>query len=215
MLTKSIAVNKIICVTSTLTGRPYLDGERMGYIFFSEDAAEDFINTHPASERSGPFYTTPEEIMSRYFAAGAETVKIDTGDRTETVDLYETTLKKRYYNNELNACIALFKQTHLPEYLKKLAAYEFIIPARIKEEYGEQKIVYATMHADDIYVYIAFSDLEEYEEWAGELTGWQPLVVNFDVMCQIAKEHGYVINPVGNHLKLPGDKMEKYREYSL
>lgn len=199
---------------SSVTKKIYIDAERKAYLFFSEKEAEQFIFETENTQLGDNTFKTPQDFFSNCYRNGALCVVLCDNGFKEEAYLSKKEIKKDFYNAMLNAGISLFKETKEQKYLKIISSCMFIIPIRINFEVTPE-IVYGVLHTSaNEYKFIAFSDLEEYDTWAENMSGWQPLLVNFDVMCQISKENGYVINPKGNSLVFPARIMEKYRKYS-
>ena len=200
-------------IKSTLSGELYLDENRQSYFFLYESNAKQFVETHKNTSYACVTFKN-KDILESCYMAGASNILYDNGEKKEKIVLSQKVLRPGYYNNNINACISLYKQTRAHKYLKQLAASHFIVPVGIRKDETGQKIEYAVMKMENSTYYIAFANLAEYKCWAKNVKGWQPLIVNFDVMCQISKQFGFVINPMSNKIRMPGDVMEKYRKFS-
>lgn len=217
-LLKSLSLHKATLIFSSATNQVYVDEDRHCYLFFYECDAEKFIESQELPLTMGEMqYFDEEELLTTCYEQGANIVVISDGGHTESIHLSKNRVKKSFYNSRLNASISLFKETKNVKYLKEMANCMFIVPIRIKatENQKKQDILYGTVHfGDNDFQYIAFTDIKEYSKWAEMVDDWEPLLVSLDVMCQISKSRGYLVNPMGNKLLLPSNVMEKYREYS-
>ena len=209
-LANSIEINRSYLINSVITKRIYLDSERKCFLFFSEFEAKAFIMTHEDTELSDFDFRNKTDVMSDCFAQGANIIQITQNGVVENLPLSLNRVKLGFYNGSLNADISLLRQTKRRQHLMALAYEKFIVPIRIKNE-PQQEIVYGIvrMAEDKPYLYLGFSDLVEYQYWADKVDGWKPLMIEFDTMCQIAKDHGFLINPYGNRLVLGYENMLK------
>lgn len=211
---ETIKLNKAYEIKSPITGRLYLDAERRSYIFLNSMDAKAFIVENTDTEIADPVYHDPAVFLETCYKNGTSCLVVNDGQKKSEIPLAKGVVSPGYYNSELNAWLTLFKATKNPMYLEKIAHSYFVIPIRVKFSLT-QEIVYPTGRPKEgDYFYIAFSDLDEYNQWAQKVAGWDPLVVNFDVMCQISKEHGFMVNPLGNQIMLPAKIMEKYRKFA-
>lgn len=211
----SLLINQTYDIKSSITGELYMDENRNSYLFFSERDALIFVQETPNVCLGDRKFRNPEEYFQQCYRYGILTVIISDGDTQEKWNLNRKNVKLDFYNNTLNAAITLFKETKNPKYLRIVASCYFIVPVRMDFDLSPE-IVYGTIHMNQgEYRFLAFSDLEEYQAWGDEMIGWSPLLVNFDVMCQISKECGYVVNPKGNAVLMPAQVMSKYRKYAI
>ena len=200
-------------IKSTLSKELYLDKSRCSYFFLYESNAKQFIEAHENTTYTCIMFKN-KDILESCYMSGASNIIYDNGEKKEKIVLSQKLLRPGYYNNNINACISLYKQTRAHKYLKQLASSYFIVPVGIRKDEIGQKIEYAVMKTENSTYYIAFANLAEYKHWAKNVKGWQPLIVNFDVMCQISKQYGFVINPMSNKIRMSGEIMDKYREFS-
>ena len=200
-------------IGSTLSGELYLSENRHSFFFLYESNAKQFVETHENTTYARITFKN-NDILENCYMSGALTIVYDNGERKEKISLDRRILRPGYYDDNINACISLYKQTKAHKYLRQLASSHFIVPVGIRKDEMGQKIEYAVMKTEDTVYYIAFANLTEYRRWAQNIPGWKPLVVNFDVMCQISKQFGFVINPMSNKIRMPEKIMEKYREFS-
>lgn len=213
-LADSLMINQSYLIQSSVTKGLYLDADRCCYVFFSDTEAERFVGKYPDIEMGQKIFRNPQDLFAECYSAGALSVIIIENGQKETHKLNHRKVRRQFYNGDCNAAINLFKETKDVQYLRYVAACWFIVPIRINFEISPE-IVYGTIHLkQNQYCFLAFSDMESYSEWDKTMVGWKPLLVNFDVMCQISKENGYIINPKGNALLLPANVMSKYRKYA-
>lgn len=217
-LLKTLLFHKAILIKASVTNQVYIDADRKSYVFFYQTDAEKFVtNSEISLIFDEPQYYDINELLTMCYENGTSILVLSDGGHVESIHLSKNRVKKSFYNSRLNAAVALFKETKDAKYLKEIASCNFVIPIRIKtaDNGKNQDILYGTVHFGDTdFQYIAFTDIKEYNIWAEKVDNWEPLLVTLDVMCQISKSRGYLVNPMGNRLMLPSTIMEKYREYS-
>lgn len=212
----SFELNKSAFLMTEQTGKVYLSPQRCAYVLVGMGNA-DFMQHYPGYTVSDFAYRSWKHIVHRAYAAGATAICLVMPDQEQLVPIEEKDIPLDFYNADLNASIALLLCTRKSAQYQKLAGCRFIVPIRIKAE--NQQIVYATAKssasADGTPHYVAFSDLHEYSKWSRRTDGWKPLFVSFDMMCQIGKQKGYILNPLSERLLLTTKIFNKYREYSV
>lgn len=213
-LIKSIKFCHSYLIT-TDSGYAYLDDDFCAYLFFNLEEATVFIksNTQPTRIQNEKF-RDEQELLIHCYLSGANKIKVSQKTKHQIVLINETTLPLGFYNNSLNGNLALFIASKKKIYLQKMTEEKFIVPIRIKNN-SAQEITYGVVKLNrdsDNFHYLAFTNLKEYEKWAAKAEGWQPLLVTYDIMCQISGERGYIINLFGNRLSLPYKLMEQFRE---
>ena len=206
-LLETLKIETSYLMLSSATQRPYLDENRNAYLFFNKDMADLFANNTGNIDIGDPEYREPVDIMAWCFRNGAKYLILDATGKQEKVRLCLQNVKRDYYAHNLTADINLYKETKKHDFLYDMAQYSFVVPARIPD----QKIpilsyasVKAGINGKKQEMYLAFTDLDEYKKWEEKVKGWNPLLVRFDFMAQIGKQHGYVINLFGNRLVLEG-----------
>lgn len=198
----------------THMGDAYIDEDYMAYLFFYRDDAKSFIKDKPNLKIQEASFRDEIELLTSCYLAGAFKIKLINEKKEQIANINETNLPLGFYNNSLNGNLALFIASKKKIYLQKMTEGKFIVPIRIKNN-SAQEITYGVVKLNrdsDDFHYLAFTNLKEYEKWAAKAAGWQPLLVTYDIMCQISGERGYIINLFGNRLSLPYKLMEQFRE---
>ena len=210
---QSLELDRSYIIISTATERLYLDEERKAYLFFLKSEAIAFISSHENTKVSKAVFRNQKKLLSVCYGAGAVHLVITRNSKEELIALTPNRVEPGFYNTDLNAAICLLKETKEEKYIQDMVKEPFLVPVRIKSDNDTQEIVYgiARHHDKGSFSFLAFSDLDEYQKWADVVAGWKPLMVPFDVMCQIGKQHGYIINLMGNRLAFPYQLMKKYR----
>lgn len=210
-LLQSVEMEKTYMILSGATKEVYLDSERRGYLFFQEEEAAAFRDAHAGTIVSAGEYRKSESLLSYCYQKGALMLSLKRGTREEDCPLAANRVVPDFYNGDLNACLSLLKETKDMEYLKQAVGEKFLVPVRIRKADAAQEITYATVkfREQGTYSFLAFTDRTEYEMWAEKVSGWKPLMINLDIMYQIGNAHGYLINPMGNKLKLSGELLKR------
>ena len=205
-------MENVFLVYSDVTGTIYLDKERKVYVFFLEERAKLFAAAHTGT-RIACVKNDHKKLLAKCYALGANYLILQDGQgKSKNIPLSENRVIPGLYNSELNAAISLLKETREQKYIEQVIKNKFLVPAKICQEEHSQKVLYGIIKKKEDYYFLAFSCIEEYQRWEQKVPGWQALQVNFDVMCQIGKHHGYVINVFGNKLVLPYELMAQYRK---
>lgn len=187
-------------IISELTQKPYLDEKRNAHMFLHKPAGDAFARTtgHVMAIDLSEFDF--RETCSYVYAAGAKTLLVRGKEIEEEFSLEQDKLKRRYYNPDIQAHLTRFLHTGKDRYIRALSDAYFIVPIRIKNSPGAS-ISYATAKIKDRpYVYVAFTDLDEYYRWDEIVPGWQPLEVDAAGLKRIGSRHGFIINPLGRNL---------------
>ena len=202
-------------IMSRLTKQPFIDEKRNAYVFRKKEEAEAFASEIRDTKVRETEKDAGQSVFSECFAAGAKTLRERSGDREVTHDLSEEEMDKRFYNGALNANVARYLHTHNLEYLRAVKNCRFIVPIRITNE-PYTKIVYATLYRNTDaknkrqYVFIAFSDLEEYEKWTERENGWKPLLIDNYVMSRIGRRHGFILDIYRTGFYISGKLVRRY-----
>ena len=183
-----------------ITSRPYIDEARQAYAFASEDAAEGFAVSAGRAQVRRLDNGMDDKAMSDCYAAGARTLIERNGGRVMRHTLEEAGLVRRYYNPDLNADAARYIGTRRIEYIRNMRRCRFIVPVRIRN-HPLMSVVYATAVLPDApYMYLVFTDLEEYGKWSAANDGWSPLEVRIDGLYRIGRKHGFLLDACGARL---------------
>ena len=205
MLIDYLECNPVYLLFSNETGAVWFGRDRRTMAFFYRETADRYAGEISGVNVHGPEFCNAAELRSMCFSAGAVCIEMFGDAKRESVPLIEMECLPMFYNNELNADVALLLSTRDQTFLQALRDRLFIVPARIKEQ-GKTEIVYGTVHLKkaEEYLYLAFTDLSEYERWTmgANAVGWDPLLVDFDTLYQIGRKNGVVINPFGRTFSL-------------
>jgi hypothetical protein len=195
-----------------ITKRPYIDEDRKAYMFRNLSRAELFCSGLSKTRPIDMTDCNDKMIYSECYAAGAVTVICEDGIRKTEIELKKEDLQRRYYNNRLNADIALLARTKKTQYLKDMANCTFLVPMRTINS-PNVYMLYATVgNKKGMYSYIAFSDLESFTRWSERVSGWQPLRVDCGGLRQIGRKHGFVVNPLEAAMLLKTDRIRALEE---
>ena len=180
-------------------------------MFSSGDAAEIFCKRVPRTcvkkAKCGVV-----DVMSECYAAGARTLIEHKGYKETQQTLEEKALRRRYYNPDLSADTARYIHTHKDDYLKIMRECRFIVPVKIRN-HPEVSVEYATVILQGLpYMYLVFTDLEEYGKWEKQVPGWHPLEVGSDGLQRIGRKHGFFLNPCGSKIIISGKMLETINE---
>ncbi len=206
-LKDKIQNSEIYIIVSEKTGRYMLTEKDHTSIFLGREAAEKFAAGRKYARVEGPkridFLTLCE--ISRQ--AGAERIDLYNQGTKKEEDI--PVLKKKKMNPKLNGAIAHLKETGKKEYLYKLMECKYLVPCRIE---NSSDIIYAMGKIrEDIYT-LAFTDLEEFWIWVGDMD-WQPLEVTYAGMLRIARRRDIILNIKGNRYVLTKHKLDVIRDY--
>lgn len=187
-------------IVSEITKKPYIDEKRNAFLFFHDDDSKKYTekikNTTSVDISKYDFL----EICSYAYSSGAINLIVQGEKAQEVFRLEKDKLKKKYYNSNLNANISRYLTTNNKRYIRALSDCYFIVPIKI-ENHPNANITYATARIKNSpYVFVAFTDLEEYKKWEKIVKGWKPLEVDAEGFKRIGGKHGYIINPCGRNM---------------
>ena len=206
-------IDQAYIIMSSKTGYPYLGDGNESYVFTRARDAKLFVEKTPDTIAEGPKYFKISDLMSQCYAAGADRISLYVGSKNEVFPLTENLVERAYYNHTLNRVYAKLKQTKHKKSLKYFAKERFILPAKIDNENNSVSILYAVAQIEDgTFLYVAFTDLDEYNIWASHVHGWSPLEVDYKTLWRIAKHHGALINLYGSRFVLKREYMEYIQE---
>lgn len=210
---QSVKIAQSYIVRSKITRRWYLDEERRIFLFFLQSEGEAFCLDHPDTCLTEAAYYDPDDLRAKAYRGGARSIFCTRNGEEEKVPVGPRNVRPGFYQNDLNAWISLLKETQKPVYIKRMLGEWFLVPAKVMN--GERpSISYATIHnksQDNVFYFLAFSDIEEFKPWNSKNPGWQLLRVNLATLYQIGKKHGFVVNVYGNKITLPYDLIRDYR----
>jgi len=209
----NLEIKEAYMVISSKTGKPYLDADNTSFVFTDKKEAENYINRTPCTILEGPRYYKISNMLTQCYAAGAERIRLQIGKQTEDLPLAQNVVDRNYYNNTMNRVLSQLKQTKRKTFLKKFADERFILPVKIKASDDNVEIFYGVAQngADDSFLYLAFSDLDEYTAWSARIPDWSPLEVGYNTLWRICRHHGVMINPYGNRFILTRKMMEEIK----
>lgn len=204
-------IDQAYTILSTKTGRHYLDQNNACYIYTSKDKAEEFVEKTKDTMIDGPKYYIIKEMMKECYDAGADSISFSVGDATEQIALYSDIMEREFCNHTASQVLAQIKQTRKRSLLAKLSDERFLVPAKIEEQENSVSILYsvAKTEAGDKMLYVAFTDLSEYEVWRSHVSGWNVLEMGYTSLWRIARHHGVLLNPYGNRFVLKRSMMEE------
>lgn len=195
-----------------ITKRPYIDEQKKAYLFRSIEKATEFSAALPKTVPIDVSDCSDINIRSECYGAGAKWIACEDSMLKDDILLKKEDLEKRYYNNRLNADIALLMRTKSTRYLKDMSGCTFLVPVKTINEPNVYMLYATVSNSKGEYSYIAFSDLESYSRWEERVQGWQPLRVDCGGLRQIGRKHGFVINPLEARLVLKTDRIRMLEE---
>lgn len=157
-----------LLIMSKLTKMAYINEERQAFLIDNKKDAEEFIKNTNGTYCVDKSMQKKKAICSYCFASGADEIVFISEGKREIRLLRERHLDKHYYNCRLSADITRLVHTQNPKYLRDFAECNFVVPIRIINSKAVS-IAYATVAKDSApenYLYLAFTDLYEYEKWA-------------------------------------------------
>jgi len=205
--------NTTYVLNSIQTQRPYLTEGLECFVSEIGSDIEDLLIEFPGTVVSAPKNLDNEELKTYLFATGAEKVTTIKNGKKTSQPLVERYLALYPYNHALNGRLALFKQTHKKKYLKDMMLCDYIVPAKITDG---QNIMYGIAQhklLENQMLYLAFSDLQEYDTWASQKPGWSPIKISFSAIKRISKDKvGIMLNPSGNRLVMSKEMLLQVSE---
>lgn len=187
-------------ILSEITNKPYIDENRRAYSFLYRNDADSFSKENRNLIIVDLSDYSFLEICSYAYSSGAITLRVKGENSHENFALKRDELKKKYYNSDLNANLSRYLYTGNKRYIKLLKNNYFIVPVRIKN-HPDASINYAIAKIENRpYVYVAFTDLDEYRKWEKLVSGWTPLEVDAAGFKRIGSKHGFIINPCGKNM---------------
>lgn len=196
-------------LNSSTTHRTFIAEDMKCFVSTSPNGLEPFMVEHPGTEIGSARCLEETELHAAMYACGADVIVFVDGKETKEVPLTSRTLKLAPYNHALNGRLSLFKETKKKRYLRDMLKCEFIVPAKIVDG---TKILYGVAQhkvVDLPILYIAFSDLEEFDTWLQPGMVWQPLRINYKGLQKILGGNvGIMLNPAGNRLVISRSMLE-------
>lgn len=208
-------------IYSSITKSLFISENRTAIIFLDIKDAEKYRDTN----KNIYIYVDKrpkKAVYSDCYAAGALSIKLTWSEgKEQMIPLQEDLLERRFYNGKANADIARYLYTKDPACLISMSEDRFIVPIKITNQ-PYVKAVYLTVYdrnnrsegSQDFY-YLAFTDLKEYEKWGKEKEEWKPLMVDFESLARIGKNHGFIINLMGTRFLLNKKKFEMVERAKL
>ncbi len=189
-------------IYSSITRAPYIDGKQRSYLFdtmeaakeFSEETADTFVRECSGSRR---------EILSTMYSSGACGYIENKDGQEKNLYIKEEQLEPKFYNRRLSQLINRLMQTRDKAYLKNIHKCRFIVPVRVSS-YPKVRIMYGTVKrlGSGDYMYLAFTNMDEYNAWREKTSDWEPLLVNLNSIMHIGAKHGFLVNACGVKLVL-------------
>lgn len=189
-------------IMSKLTKMAYINEDRQAFLVDNKKDADEFVKNTIGTYCADKSTQKKKTICSYCFASGADEIVFISEGKKEIRLLRERHLDKHYYNCRLSADITRLVHTQNTKYLRDFAECNFVVPIRITNS-KTVSIAYATVAKDSTpenYLYLAFTDLYEYEKWARKIPdsdSWKPLQVDAAGLKRIGRNHGFIINIYG------------------
>lgn len=189
-------------IMSRLTKMAYINEDRQAFLVDNKKDADEFVKNTIETYCVDKSTQKKKTICSYCFASGADEIVFISEGKKEIRLLRERHLDKHYYNCRLSADITRLVHTQNTKYLRDFAECNFVVPIRITNS-KTVSIAYATVAKDSTpenYLYLAFTDLYEYEKWARKIPdsdSWKPLQVDAAGLKRIGRNHGFIINIYG------------------
>lgn len=189
-------------IMSKLTKMAYINEDRQAFLIDNKKDADEFVKNTIGTYCADKSTQKKKTICSYCFASGADEIVFISEGKKEIKLLRERHLDKHYYNCRLSADITRLVHTQNTKYLRDFAECNFVVPIRITNS-KTVSIAYATVAKDSTpenYLYLAFTDLYEYEKWARKIPdsdSWKPLQVDAAGLKRIGRNHGFIINIYG------------------
>lgn len=189
-------------IMSKLTKMAYINEDRQAFLVDNKKDADKFVKNTIGTYCADKSTQKKKTICSYCFASGADEIVFISEGKKEIKLLRERHLDKHYYNCRLSADITRLVHTQNTKYLRDFAECNFVVPIRITNS-KTVSIAYATVAKDSTpenYLYLAFTDLYEYEKWARKIPdsdSWKPLQVDAAGLKRIGRNHGFIINIYG------------------
>lgn len=189
-------------IMSRLTKMVYINEDRQAFLIDNKKDADEFVKNTIGTYCADKSTQKKKTICSYCFASGADEIVFISEGKKEIKLLRERHLDKHYYNCRLSADITRLVHTQNTKYLRDFAECNFVVPIRITNS-KTVSIAYATVAKDSTpenYLYLAFTDLYEYEKWARKIPdsdSWKPLQVDAAGLKRIGRNHGFIINIYG------------------
>lgn len=189
-------------IMSRLTKMAYINEDRQAFLIDNKKDADEFVKNTIGTYCADKSTQKKKTICSYCFASGADEIVFISEGKKEIKLLRERHLDKHYYNCRLSADITRLVHTQNTKYLRDFAECNFVVPIRITNS-KTVSIAYATVAKDSTpenYLYLAFTDLYEYEKWARKIPdsdSWKPLQVDATGLKRIGRNHGFIINIYG------------------
>ncbi|MDO4647049.1 MAG: hypothetical protein Q4B26_00265 [Eubacteriales bacterium] len=202
---RDLRYQDIILIYSGATGEIYLDEDYVAHAFLADadDRIKDFCeknqkaNIYPGKPTR---FLTDQKIATICYATGAESIEFHAPLSGTLGNLERCADRKHFYNHDFCKNAVLYKETKKQEYIRALANTKFIVPARVKNSDACASASYGIgfmskeEREKDQYIYLGFSDLPQYEQYAKNHPEFQPLLISVEEACRIGKKHGYLIN---------------------
>ena len=203
-------MDKILIIDKKLN-KPYINEDRESFLYLDGKIAKLMNSKNDSVDFLDVLDKSFLDIKSVCLLSGAKTLII-TGDNSNDVkveNLIKEELKPIYYNSKLSANITNLLNTKKEKYLLDFKNCNFIVPVVIKDD-EKQSISYVAGNTkNNSFLYVAFSDLVEYNKWCNSFPNTQPLEVDSVSLKRIGKDHGFIFNPSGNKFVLNVDMLKR------
>ena len=191
-------------IASVDTGNLFLDEEGQAFLFSNENEAITYTEKHPGTVIGTQGTIDADQFLWKCWCIGVDRLILN-GNKDDYISIIEDKQNHNYCNREFLRDYLLLLETSKQKYLESLGQRKLIVPMLITtaDIQGVDKPVmkYCTVkpaqNADQLpMLYIAFTDLDHYEEWrAQQRELYKPIEVEFWQFEQIYGKCGIRINP--------------------
>lgn len=199
-------------LSSEKTGHPYMTEDLIFFAYGNSEQAELSSQKKRDVSVSGP--RDKAYLLQMGYSIGAKRIRFCIRDEITETEIAKRPASEKYYNPRLNAMLIMAKQTREYIWLRKLKSLTIITAIRFRDPLMI-RTEYATVHkkGQNEYMYLAFSDLDEYSVWISSDTvkrkDFMPVEMSFKTFCQLCGRKGCMFNPAGNRLVLNNETLKK------
>lgn len=191
------------------TKRPYINEKRESFLYLNSEIAKIICSKNDFFGLLNVDKNSYMDIKSLCLLSGAKKLII-VGDNSSDVkveNLIKEELKPMYYNSQLSANITNLLITKKQKYLLDFKDCNFIVPVVVKDD-DRQSISYVAGNTkDNSFLYLAFTNLSEYNKWSKSFPNAKPLEVDSISLKRIGKKHGFIFDPNGNKFILTAEML--------
>ena len=210
-IASTLSINQIYLVIFEKTKQPFVTEDGDVFVFLTEEDSREFLKTNPGTTLQGPQYFAIEDLSSLCYGAGGTKIRVKVpGKNQERIeDLTKMPIKK-YYNFKLNQALNLLHETKKKKYLYEMSDKKFIVPIKINT--GKDIVIeYGIARSGDKKFFLAFSNLDEFDNWSKLAEGYSPIEISYDELVELCGSDDCVLNVAGTRYMLSQDKMNTIR----